>query len=242
MPGVGILSIVDAWPGILGVLGLLGIVPLLGWVFSSPDPKRAFSDLPLTPMAQSEHYRLVKVQGRVRAAGPLLQSPLTGAQCIGYRIEIEERGGRGKPDEVFSEEAVSDFLIDDGTACASVLDEGARLLLDKHPIDDDSRHRQAIDGLLARAGIDRDGHLTTIGGLKIYFEPRRFHCRESLLVDGQIVVVRATARWVDRAGDFREPPIRTLELIGSAEFPVLVGETRDVNGPASFGWAARSAS
>jgi len=203
----------------MGGVALWGFGRALRWMVDDPDPKSAFSDLPLTPMAESEDYRLVKVQGRVKAKGALLQSPLTGTPCIGYRIETEEwLGEHGRyAHEVSVDELVPDFLVDDGTACASVTGAGALLLLDKRLIQDDSAHRQAIDGLLARAGRKRDDALTYL-------------CRESLLVEGQSVVVRATARWIEREGGLREPPTRTLELRATTVFPVLIGEPRDVKG------------
>ena len=129
----------------------------------------------------------VKVAGYVRYGRETLVAPLSGIRCAAYQVIVGERPldpffsnwlwGRRSWRQLHEETAARDFLLDDGTAQASVAAGSLALINDHFDLYEESGLFRTI-GAAGRALIRRLG-----------FSGRAFTVAERRIVEGQCVAV-----------------------------------------------------
>jgi hypothetical protein len=217
----------------LGLFGVFAIARVVYADFLSREARvrRALARRPPASIAAAPDG-VVRVTGRVHAAGELLLAPVTQRPCVAYQLIIEgdEDGSWGS---VFELEDARPFKLIDETGEALIEVSGRAFLLalvaDKRGwtgAGPDDAHSQAVRSLLGSADIEVEG---------IFDGPRRFRFREAALREGRRVAVggqgtREVSPDGARAG-VREPPQRYV-VRGNPEEPLLISNLREILGSA----------
>jgi len=199
------------------------------WAFTRPADRK-LAKRPRTPV--SDASGLVRVTGRARPVGPLLQAPISGRQCLAYEIIV-----RGAMWEVVVERReVARFVVEDQPGEIPVDTDSPFELSLEHDIvamtnyplreyGDMARpnplpHPRLIE-VLRQAGIEpyESGSLMT------------FSYGEGILSPGEVVSIGGFAEdVVDPTGerpDLRAPPQRRM-LHGTDDSPLLISDAKHV--------------
>jgi hypothetical protein len=185
--------------------------------------RRLFRDVPLTSLAQAKEGELVKVSGRVRALGPLVEAPVTQRPCAGFSLNI---GGLGTEDGPDASPGLSYLRVE--RAIALALEDGAEvamLHLDSpvlwltHPSGETTHLNDphpTVAALLDEHGVK----------WRSKFSHKPIVWQETLLQPGDRVTVLGRVRREPglvggSGGGYRESPTQ-LALVGSAEVPIIL--------------------
>lgn len=182
---------------------------------------RALRRAPHLLIAHVQNGASARITGTVSAIANERTSPVEGTPCVGFRLEIARREGRGQT-IVMRREECDPFAIGDETGKATV--EGLVLFaLDWER--DWSELPESGYALLEAAGVITEG---------IFFR-RRFIYREALLEPGDRVSACGLAFLepdpTQPAVDMREPALRP-HLRGSRQERVAVVDAADLEGAA----------
>jgi len=144
------------------------------------------------------------VVGRVVTGAKTLRGPITGKDCVFYRLLVEGPTRVGQEPETLVETGEGvDFFVEDETGRARVWVADAEVSLVKQPMDS----QEAID-----RGIDAQVPAELAQGLN----PRRMSFFEGRLDAGELIAIRGRGHWRTAAaggagGGYRHRP-KQLEL------------------------------
>jgi hypothetical protein len=193
--------------------------------------KRVDRALAAKPRALVEEAEgTVRLAGRVRRIGDLLQAPLSGRPCVAYELCVNE-SGQGGPESsgwyrLIEMRQACPFVVADESGEARVDTDGPFRIAVTYDRTGTTRWFGEYPGIhrdLARF-LKAEGYLATgwFGRWKV------FHYAEGVIEEDQLVTVGgASAREFDAAGrppDRRSPPER-LVLRGTDAQPLLISET-----------------
>jgi hypothetical protein len=185
----------------------------MGYAWWSRPPRRARR--PIIPAANTaiagvKQGERVRVTGTVGPRAPLMTSPISERDCIGFRLDVERVDGG--PPTVFERQACGAFAIADATG--EIFVDGP-FMLGLPAAGNLSTMRPRLLELLAAAGVPRLE-------LPSY---RGFAFREALLLPGdRVSVVGRVFLEPDPAAPaagFRAPSL-ALRVSGSASEPVVI--------------------
>jgi len=221
---------VDAGPVVaIGVLTLLILAGQYLFPGRAERIQRALAAEPRALVAEAEGT--VRLTGRVRRSGDLLQSPLSGRPCVAFEIVVSAKttfAGPGAPpwlNLVETQEACP-FLVADESGEARVDTSGPFRLAVVHDrrgttswLDEYPGKHQELALYLEAAGVISTGW---------HGRWKAFHYREGVIVEDQVVTVgAATVHEPDPTvrSDPRSVPER-LVVRGSEDSPLLISGAR----------------
>lgn len=157
--------------------------------------------LSVTPIDRINDGTRVKIVGRVDAAAPPLEAPITGRACVAWSVEVQEAPGW---ESVLQAQEAQALLVRDGSGRpAMVHATRARVLIDTDetswPLVPTARMR----AFLQRHGVRERGNYGSV-------RPYRY-CEAAIEPGATITVVGVARLEVDTtgiAGSYREPPLR----------------------------------
>jgi hypothetical protein len=200
-------------------LAVGGVLFSIWWFSEDVKIRRALKSTPTRAIATLQEGEVVRVTGRLRPAGDLLQAPLTGRPCAYYHVEVHESQKRGKSSswvEIARELQRLDFEVVDSTGTALVRMDASQVLItrDAHSrsglFDDATEAERAF---LARCCQESTGFL----GFN-----RALRYQEGVLEPDEMVTVLGQVTVEDRGG-------RRVVILGPAPGrPVLVSDERGV--------------
>jgi hypothetical protein len=180
--------------------------------------RRSIGRMKTTAIAALQAGERAKVCGVVTAREPLVTSPISGRDCVGYRVVIDDTSHDPTLswDPVVSREAWPSFLVTDETGPVAV--QGPLEML-VWPCSGGETLPAGASALLAADGVRMWDLLRR----------RTFWFRETLLkVGDRVRVVGRPSLEIDPAGrgSFREPP-RLQFMRGTLDEPVVVLDEDD---------------
>lgn len=146
---------------------LIGAVLLVAlavsyWFSHDATTRRMLKEAPVRKIAELQEGMVVRVTGRLRPAGDLIQAPLSARHCAYYEVRVEERRSTGKSSswhDVIREVQAHDFEVEDGTGVALVRMDECRVAVTK---DTHTRSGTFDDATEAeRALLERNGQEST---------------------------------------------------------------------------------
>lgn len=198
---------------------------IVWWRQPSRRARRLLARVPEKALVEVVEGELVRVRGKVRSAGGVLEAPFSGRRCIGFRAVAEEKEMQSLWKEVVRLQECASFLLTADGVEASV--EGPFFVgLDVDYRSGEQLVKAQLDALAkhgVRAIVDRRGRRAL-----------RFH--EAILEEGDPIWVVGRVRVaVDPRGQsetLRGPPVlRVLE--GTKRGPVvIVDDDRPASPPA----------
>lgn len=214
---------------ILIVVGVIAIIVLA--IYFSPDRRvlRKLRATPLLPCAQVAEGQEARIAGTVGVFEATLTAPLTGRQCVYFRVTVTEERGSGKNRRtvtIIDEIRGVPFVVSDATGRAIIDPSKAKVALD---MDGKSRSgtfdnaTEAENALLARHGKSSGG---------IIFN-KALTYREGVIEPGEQVAVAGSGvrepdpQAVAQAGAYREGAPTLLRLTSSAKFPLQLTDRVD---------------
>jgi hypothetical protein len=211
-------------------VGFLAIHYVLEFVESFSAPERMMRRARRVSIAEAPEGEVVRIDGWV-LPGETVEVPLTGRRCVYYSVTVEIDDG-GEWCNLARETGGVAFTIDDGTGCAIVDPEGARIIKwgsTERRLGSDSTPREAA--FLARHGIKPLGKtlyyqecVFEIGGpIAVMCQPIRELAPD---VASRSAVYRAEPRVHLRLGGSSTPPIRRIRPGKDAwtDTPVLLSD------------------
>ncbi len=111
----------------LGVLAGMALLALLGWV-SALRRRHAITGMPTSRIASAaQGYVELHGQGRGLDLNPL-SSPLSGADCLWYRYQVERKTSDDKWETLERAQSQASFVLDDGSGQCLVDPDGAEIV------------------------------------------------------------------------------------------------------------------
>jgi hypothetical protein len=149
------------------VVVAIGIVILVvTWYFSDQQKtKRAIRDAVGAKIVEAQPGQVVKLTGRVAYLGEPVRAPLSGRACAYYEVTIQEYRSHGKSgsyETVLRDPGGVDFLLDDGTGRARVVNQALKVLAVQDAKYESGTFNDATPGLeayLAEHGLKSKGWL-----------------------------------------------------------------------------------
>jgi hypothetical protein len=105
---------------------------IAAWYYSDEKrARRALRTAPRRAIGEARAGRLEKFTGRVSSLAEPLRAPLSGRRCVHYVVTVEEKrssGGSAHWETVLRDPSGVDFLLEDGTGRARVVNKTITLL------------------------------------------------------------------------------------------------------------------
>jgi hypothetical protein len=210
----------------VGVFLMIGGVVLASRLTGRPArriaERRALMEVPETAIAAVKDGEKVRLKGRAVARAPLRTAPVSGLQCIGFRLTVETwRGEDEGMQQVFGQQEFDSFALSDETGEAVLQApftvEIEPQLAGSQPLPPE------LSRILAREGIPETDFL----GLDNYF----VYAEAVLLPGDEIIAVGRATMEVDPGGrspSYRDPPF-VCHLKGLDE-PVAIANADEGGG------------
>lgn len=184
------------WIAIAGLVLVLGVLAFWFSKDATGQAKELVAGTPVLPLAQAAANPVGRVTGKVLDRELALQAPLSGVSCAWYNVTVEELDAQEDHESwnvVFAEERGADFVLDDGTAQASIRMTGARV----HSLSE----LDAKSGTLQNATPAQVALLTRNNQKPTNFVGmnRQLRYREAVIRAGESVTVLGRVRSVDGA-------------------------------------------
>jgi hypothetical protein len=215
----------------LFVILFLGVILMAFafWYWLDANPIRhALGEAKQVSIAEAPENAVVRIVGQV-VEGETLVAPLTGRRCVYYVATLEEyrSSGRFGWNERVREIRGVQFAVDDGTGRAIVDPTGALIDVD---IDTTTRSGTFDDPTpMEVAFLERHG----LKGTDWIFN-KKLRYREGVFEVGEpITVMCQPVREPDpdaasRAAGYRDGSPTRLRVGGSAKYPILLSDARDI--------------
>jgi hypothetical protein len=172
--------------GVMCILLVLGILFSVYWFSDDARTRRELKAVPTLAISAVQEGMVVRVTGRLRPAGDLVQSPLTGRHCAYFLAVVEERRKHGKTSswsEIAREVHCLDFEVEDGTGVIHVRMDGCRVAVTRDAYSRSGTFDDATEA--ERAFLARHGHDST--GLLGFNRTLRYE--EGVLEPGEEITV-----------------------------------------------------
>ncbi len=186
-------------------------------MFSRFRQRRRIKTLRPTPIGKLGDAGETAVKAKVRQAGALLKSPLTGRSCVFYSVDLSEwQNGTKTP-----------FLHTTSFAPFYLEDDTGRILVDPSNKVDCELRRKRKEGHSSDYPSEMRGLVlrNELGMLDEYGELRSLSFREFIVVPGDTITALGILRYVidpEGTGSYREPP-RERVLGGDSTHRLLLG-------------------
>ncbi len=195
------------------VMSVVGAIALYSWYYSDEQRvRRALKGSPRAAILQLQTGQVAKITGSVRAAGPLLASPLSGRACVFFETTVEEyrsSGRSGKWVTIIHETEGIDFLVEDETGRALVRGASLKVALAR---DTDLKSGTFNDAdPMLEAFLTKHGHSS-----KGWVFNKTLRYREGVFEPGERVTVMGKIRIENdpdprtAGGGYRDVPKRAL--------------------------------
>jgi hypothetical protein len=183
------------------------------WYFSDEQrTKRAIRTAPGTPIAQAQAGNMAKLTGRVSYLTEPVSAPLSGRSCAYYLVTVEEYRSSGKSGSwvtILRDAGGVDFLIEDGTGRARVVNQALKVVAVQDAKYSSGTFNDAtpeLEAYLAKHGQKSKGWLFNKG---MRYLEAVFEEGETVAIVGQIGFEHDPGAVPEGAG-YRETPQRAV--------------------------------
>ncbi len=176
------------------VFAVIVIVGLVGMAFNRDlQLKRRIRKLPKSSIAETPEDTDVRVCGDLEYVEDLvpLTAPLSGRECVAWRVIVRERRSSGKNSRwvtVVEEESAIDFMLVDATGRARIDGTALSLALDVDASGGTGLFKQDVPRLEAFLG---ERGISTRG----FIFGKTLQYKEGILALGEKVTVAGSAKW-----------------------------------------------
>jgi hypothetical protein len=197
----------------LVILAIGIVIVVVAWYFSDEQKtKRAIRDSPRAKIAEAQAGQVMRLTGRVSYLGEPVRAPLSGRACAYYEVIIQEYRSSGKSGSyvtVLCDPGGVDFLLDDGTGLARVVNQALKVVAVQDAKYESGTFHDAtpeLEAYLTAHGLKSKGWLfnKSMRYLEAVFEQG-----ETVTVVGQVSFEHVPGG-VPAGDGYRETPKRTV--------------------------------
>ena len=183
------------------------------WYFSDEQrTKRAIRAAPSTAIAEAQAGKVAKLTGRVAYLTEPVRAPLSGRACAYYLVTVEEWQSNGKSGSwvtILRDPGGVDFLIEDGTGRAQVVNQALKVVAVQDAKYSSGTFNDAtpeLEAYLAKHGKQSRGGIFNKG---MRYLEAVFEAGETVAIVGQIGFEHDPGAVPEGAG-YRETPQRAV--------------------------------
>ena len=206
---------------VIAGLAVVALLAVARRVRADPSPLRKLGAVKSRMIRDALDGEPVKVLGVAHAAKEPLVAPLSGRECVAWKVEVEEGGIRDRVTTLIRAKDLCDFVLEDDSGRALVKPLTSELAIDRdqtYSLGSDASPR--LEAFLEKHRVDKS----------VLGFTRNLTLREGVLAVGEEVAVLGMGRWEtdpdprpDDAGDYRKAP-RRFVMEDDAEVKLTISD------------------